>query len=79
MMSVSESGQASGSSARAPLYTSTIPLAKPPDALNLEDRSRLLFKKTWQIYVQATGISKQEGPVRVAHFLNVIGRKCSDV
>ena len=29
-MSVSGSGQASGSSAPAPLYTSTIPLAKPP-------------------------------------------------
>ena len=39
MMSVSESGQASGSSAPTPLYTSTIPLAKPPDPLNLEDRS----------------------------------------
>ena len=79
-MSVSESGQASGSSAPAPLYSSTIPLAKPPDPLNLEDRSRrgdnwLLFKRTWQIYEQATGINKQEGPVRVAHFLNVIGRE----
>ena len=80
MISVSESGQASGSSAPAPLYTSTIPLAKPTDPLNLEDISQkgdnwLLFKGTWQIYEQGTGISKQEGPVRVAHFLNVIGRE----
>ena len=79
MLSVSESGQASGSCALAPLYTSTIPLAKPADPLYLEDRSRrgdnwLLFERTWQIYEQATGISKQEGPVRVAHFLNVVGR-----
>ena len=80
MISVSESGQASGSSAPAPLYTSTIPLAKLTDPLNLEDISQkgdnwLLFKGTWQIYEQGTGISKQEGPVRVAHFLNVIGRE----
>ena len=31
--------------------------------------------RTWQSYEQGTGISKQEGPVRVAHFLNVIGRE----
>ena len=47
--------------------------------LNLKDRPRrgnnsLLFMRTWQIYEQ-TGISKQESPVRVAHFLNVIGRE----
>ena len=52
----------------------------PLDPLNLEDRSRrgdnwLLFKRTWQIYEQATGISKQDGPVCVAHFLKVIGRE----
>ena len=35
----------------------------------------LHFKRAWQIYEQETGISKQEGPVRVAHFLNVIGRE----
>ena len=79
MVSLSGRGQAFGSSTPAPLDTSTIPSAKPPDPLNLEDRSRrgdnwLLFKRTWQIYEQATRISKQEGPVHVAHFLNVIER-----
>ena len=76
----STSEQTSGSTAALPMYTPIVPLAKPPDPLNLEDRSHrgdnwLHFKRAWQIYEQATGISKQEGPVRVAHFLNVIGRE----
>ena len=76
----STSEQTSGSTAAVPMYTPTVPLAKPPDPLNLEDRSHrgdnwLHFKRAWQIYEQATGISKQEGPVRVAHFLNIIGRE----
>lgn len=76
----STSEQTSGSTAAVPMYTPTVPLAKPSDPLNLEDRSHrgdnwLHFKRAWQIYEQATGISKQEGPVRVAHFLNVIGRE----
>ncbi|KAK2557476.1 hypothetical protein P5673_020214 [Acropora cervicornis] len=46
-MSVSGTGQASGSSTSSPLYTSTIPLAKPPDPLNLEDRSRRARTSNW--------------------------------
>ena len=76
----SASDQTSGSTAVVPIYTPTVPLAKPPDPFNLEDRSYggdnlLHFKTAWQISEQATGISKQDGPVRVAHFLNVIGRE----
>ena len=46
----------------------------------LEDRSRrgdnwLHFKRAWQIYEKATGISKQEGPVRVADLLDVVGKE----
>ena len=74
------SEQMSGSTAAVPMYTPIVRLAKPPDPLNLEDRSHrgdnwLHFKRAWQIYEQATGISKQEGPVRVAHFLKAIGRE----
>lgn len=80
MTSTSASQQSSGSTAAVPIYTPTVPLAKPPDPLNLEDRSHrgdnwLHFKRAWQIYERATGISKQDGPVRVAHFLNVVGRE----
>ena len=62
MTSTSASQQPSGSSAAAPIYTTTVPLAKPPDPLNLEDRSRrgdnwLHFKRAWQIYERAAGIS----------------------
>ena len=76
----SASEQTSGSTAAVPMYTPTVPLAKLPDPLNLEDRSHrgdnwLHFRRAWQNYEQATGISKQEGPVRVAHFLNVTGRE----
>ena len=72
--------QMSGSTAAIPIYTPTVPLAKPPDPTNLEDRSHrgdnwLHLRRAWQIYEQVTRISKQEGPVCVAHFLNVIGRK----
>lgn len=72
--------QTSGSTAAVPIYTPTVPLAKPPDPFNIEDRSYrgdslLHFKRAWQICEQATGISKQDGPVRFAHFLNVIGRE----
>ena len=80
----SGSDQTSGSTAAIPMYTPIVPLAKPPVPLNLEDRSHRgdnwsHFKRTWQIYEQATWISKKEGPVRVAHFLNVIGRRRSSV
>ena len=80
MTSTSASQQPSGSSAAAPIYTTTVPLAKPPDPLNLEDRSRrgdnwLHFKRAWQIYERAAGISQKDGPVRVAHFLNIVGRE----
>ncbi|CAH3176800.1 unnamed protein product, partial [Porites lobata] len=61
----STSEQTSVSTAAVPMYTPTVPLAKPSDPLNLEDRSHrgdnwLHFKRAWQIYEQATGISKQE-------------------
>lgn len=35
----STSEQTSGSTAAVPMYTPTAPLAKPPDPLNLENRS----------------------------------------
>ena len=53
-------------------------LAKPPEPLNLEDRTHRgenwkQFKRDWT-YEVATKIDKEGGPVRVAHLLNVIGR-----
>ena len=60
----STSEQTSGSTAAVPMYTPTVPLAKPPDPPNLEDRSHrgdnwLHFKRAWQIYEQATGKEKK--------------------
>ncbi|CAH3165672.1 unnamed protein product, partial [Pocillopora meandrina] len=66
MTSTSASQQPSGSSAAALIYTTTVPLAKPPDPLNLEARSRrgdnwLHFKRAWQIYERAAGIKQEPG------------------
>ena len=54
-------------------------LAKPPDPLNLEDRTHRgenwkRFKRDWSYYEVAAKINKEEGEVRVAHLLNVIGK-----
>ena len=58
---------------------STIPIAKPPEPLNLEDAAHRgdnwkHFKRDWKYYETASKIDKKEGPVRVAHLFNVIGR-----
>ena len=56
------------------------PLAKPPDPLNLNDTTHRgdnwkQFKRDWTYYETASKINKEEGPVRVAHLLNVIGKE----
>ena len=59
-------------------------LAKPPDPLNLEDRTHRgnnwrQFKCDWTYYERATKIDKEEGAVQVAHLLNVIGKDAQDL
>ena len=59
-------------------------LAKPPEPLNLEDRTHRgenwrRFKRDWFYYERAAKIDKEEGTVRVAHFINVIGREAQDL
>ena len=56
-----------------------MPSAKPPEPLNLEDTAHRgdnwkQFKRDWTYYETASKIDKEEGSVRVAHLLNVIGR-----
>ena len=58
--------------------------AKPPEPLNLEDRSRWgekwkQFKQNWTFDEIASKIDKEEGAVRVAHLLNVIGKEGQDM
>jgi len=62
----------------------THPLAKPPEPLSLEDRTRQgdnwkQFKREWTYCETATKINKEEGTVRVAHLLNVIGKEGQDM
>ena len=57
-----------------------VPLAKPPESLNLVDPTHRgenwrQFKRDWKYYETASKINKEEGPVRVAHLLNVIGKE----
>ena len=59
-------------------------LAKPPEPLYLEDRSRQgdnwkQFKRDWTYYETAAKINTEDGPVRVAHLLNVIGKDGQDM
>ena len=59
-------------------------LAKPPEPLNLEDRTYRgenwkQFKRDWTYYEVAAKIDKECSPVRVAHLLNVIGRDGQDL
>jgi len=60
-------------------------LAKPPEPLNLEDRTHRgenwkRFKRDWSYYEVAAKIHKEEdGKVRVAHLLNVIGKDAQDL
>ena len=54
-------------------------LAKPPEPLNLEDTTRQgnhwrQFKRNWTYYETASKIDKEDGPVWVAHLLNIIGK-----
>ena len=57
-----------------------ITIAKPPELLNLLDTTHRsdnwkYSKRDWMYYKTASKIDKEEGPVQVAHFLNVIGRE----
>ena len=59
-------------------------LAKPPEPLNLEDRTlrgenREQFKRDWTYYEIAAKIDKGDGAVRVAHLLNVIGKDAQEL
>ena len=59
-------------------------LAKPPEPLNLEDRTWRgdnwkQFKRDWSYYETAAKIDKEDSPVRVAHLLNVIGKDGQDM
>ena len=59
-------------------------VAKPPEPLNLEDRTRRgdnwkQFKRDWLYYETAAKIDKEAGAVRVAHLLNVIGKDGQDM
>lgn len=59
-------------------------LAKSPDPLNLEDRTHRgdnwrQFKRDWTYYERAAKIDKEDGAVRVAHLLNVIGKDAQDL
>ena len=54
-------------------------LAKPPEPLNLEHRTHRgenwkQFKYDWTYYEIAAKINKDDGAIRVAHFLNVVGK-----
>ena len=54
-------------------------LAKPPEALNLEDRTHQgknwkQFKRDWTYYEITAKINKEDGAIRVAHLLNVVGK-----
>ena len=54
-------------------------LAKPPEPLHLEDRTHRgenwkQFKRNWTYYKIAAKIDKEEGAIRVAHLLNVVGK-----
>ena len=61
-----------------------VPLAKAPEPLNLVDTTHRgdnwkQFKRDWTYYETASKIDKEEGPVRVAHLLNVIGKDGQDM
>ena len=55
--------------------------AKPPEPLNLETyvswrgENWKQFKRDWMFYEIAAKIDNEEGEVRVAHLLNVIGKE----
>ena len=59
-------------------------LAKPSEPLNLEDRMHRgknwwRLKCDWFYYERAAKIDKEEGVVRVAHLINVIGKEAQDL
>ena len=63
-------------------------LAKPPEPLNLEDRTHRgenwrRFKRDWFYYERAAKIDKEDGTIRVAHevahLINVIGKEAQDL
>jgi len=55
-------------------------LGKAPEPLNLEDQMHRgehwkQFKRDWTYCEIASKINKEDGAVRVAHLLNVIGKE----
>jgi len=55
-----------------------------PELLSLEDRTWQgdnwkQFKREWTYYETAMKINKEEGTVRIAHLLNVIGKEGQDM
>ena len=59
-------------------------LAKRPEPLNLEDRMHQgenwrRFKRHWFYYERAAKLDKEEGIVRVAHLINIIGKETQDL
>ena len=59
-------------------------LAKPPEPLNLEDRTHRgenwrRFKRDWFYYERAAKIDKEDSTVRVVHLINVIGKEAQDL
>ena len=58
-------------------------LAKSLEPLNLEDRTHREnwkhFKRDWSYYEVAAKINKEEGEVRVAHLLNIVGKDAQDL
>ena len=68
----------------ASTVTMMIPPANipPPRPLDMDDNLATNWKqwrKTWQRYEIATGICKQEGLIRVATLLSVIGEQAAKV
>jgi len=58
-------------------------VAKPPEPLNLEGRTRWgdnwkQFKRDWLYYKTAAKINKEDGPVRVAHLIEKDGQDMFD-
>ena len=54
-------------------------LVKPPDPLNLDTPGSISSGTARSYYKVAAKINKEEGEVRVAHLLNVIGKDVQDV
>ena len=66
------------------LYNMATTTAKAPSQLNLSDRLHegenwKLFRRGWKFYELAAGIHRKADEVRVASFLNVVGKDGVDM